>query len=280
MRVSIARSTNESFIITLLVQNGGQNNFLVNNVSGVITTAQFAVVPATGGQWYAARVTLPIATYPNGSVITITNSSNIFQLGVMQGGTLGASVGYFSDYNTLEAHASSSTPILCAGISIQLAGEFIASATYNWTGPNGFTSNMQNPVINNATILNSGTYHLTVTVPGCGSYTDAVVVTVNTGANSFNFDFTYQQSLCNPLSVQFTGIGVDNQNPFWSFGDATTVSGITNPVHIYPSAGNYIVKYSVGNGACTDTITKTITLSIINDDIILTRDTIICSGTY
>ncbi|MEO6613235.1 MAG: gliding motility-associated C-terminal domain-containing protein [Chitinophagaceae bacterium] len=191
-RVSIARSTNESFIVSLLVQNGGQNNFLVNNVAGVITAAQFAVVPATSGQWYAARVTLPIGSYPNGSIITVTNTSHIFQLGVMQGGILsGASVGYFSDYNSIRATASTSTPSLCEGAAIQLSAETVISGTYSWTGPNGFISNSQNVTINNATPVNSGSYVLTLIVPGCGTYTDMVNVIVKPKTVS-----TVNQAIC------------------------------------------------------------------------------------
>jgi gliding motility-associated-like protein len=178
--VTVTRSTNESFFVTLLVRNGGQNSFLVNNVGGVITAAQFAVVPATGGLWYAAKVSLPLANYPNGSAITISNSSNIFQLGVLQGGILsGLAHGYFSDYNSLEAHASASATTVCVGSTIQLFADFIVSATYGWTGPNGFISNLQNPTIPNAALSNSGMYHLTVNVPGCGTYLDSVLVTVD-----------------------------------------------------------------------------------------------------
>ncbi|MBK9508141.1 MAG: immunoglobulin domain-containing protein [Cytophagaceae bacterium] len=38
--------------------------------------------------------------------------------------------------------------------------------TYQWTGPNGFTSTSSNPSIPNAQALNSGTYTLTVTKNG------------------------------------------------------------------------------------------------------------------
>ena len=178
--VTVTRSTNESFYVTLLVRNGGQNTFLVNNVGGVITAAQFAVVPATGGLWYAAKVSLPLANYPNGSAIKISNSSNIFQLGVLQGGVLsGLAHGYFSDYNSLEANAFASATTVCVGSMIQLFADFIVSANYSWTGPNGFISNLQNPTIANAALVNSGMYHLTVDVPGCGTYLDSVMVTVD-----------------------------------------------------------------------------------------------------
>lgn len=251
--VSVARSTNESFIITLLVQNGGQSNFLVNGVSGVVTSSQFNVVPATGGQWYEAKVTLPISNYPNGSVIKVTNSSNLFHLGIFQGGVLGAGVGYFSDFNTLQAHASTSTQTLCAGSSIQLSSEFIVSATYSWIGPNGFTSNVQNPTINNVPIANTGMYKLSVTVPGCGTYQDSVSVTVNACANGIsNIINTYTPVLAfNPCGNKIT---VEDASTFNS-GDTVlmiqmkgAVIDLTNTssfgtVTDYKNSGNYEFNY-------------------------------------
>ena len=176
--VSVTRSTNETFIVTLLIKNGGQNSFLVNGVAGVITSGNFNVVPGTGGLWYYAKVTLSPSTYPNGTVIRITNSVDLFQQGVLQGDISGVSFGYFSDYNSIKANTSTTTPNPCGGSDIQLTAETVASTNYNWTGPNGFTSNSQNVSIPNVAVINSGDYILSLTVPGCGVYMDTVTVIV------------------------------------------------------------------------------------------------------
>jgi gliding motility-associated-like protein len=68
---------------------------------------------------------------------------------------------------------------LCTGGTIRLFADTIVSSAYSWKGPNGFTSNLQNPFINNASTINSGDYILNVTVPGCGSYYDTVNITVS-----------------------------------------------------------------------------------------------------
>ena len=41
--------------------------------------------------------------------------------------------------------------------------------TYSWTGPNGFTSSLQNPTIPNASLIHAGFYNLEVTLNGCSS---------------------------------------------------------------------------------------------------------------
>ena len=63
---------------------------------------------------------------------------------------------------------------ICLGATLHLvASPTIAGATYAWTGPNGFTSSLQNPSIANVTMANAGTYHVTVTPPGCGTTPEA-----------------------------------------------------------------------------------------------------------
>lgn len=52
----------------------------------------------------------------------------------------------------------------CLGSALNLASDFgglTSGVTYNWTGPNGFTSTLQNPSINNASTANAGTYTVT-----------------------------------------------------------------------------------------------------------------------
>src|SRR5204863_139144 len=68
---------------------------------------------------------------------------------------------------------------ICAGSTLNLTATTIAGATYSWTGPNGFSSSLQNPSITNATTAASGTYNVTVTVSGCTSAAGSTTATVN-----------------------------------------------------------------------------------------------------
>jgi PKD repeat protein len=58
---------------------------------------------------------------------------------------------------------------ICAGSTLNLTASTVGGATYNWTGPNGFSSSQQNPTITNAPAAASGVYSVTVTVNGCAS---------------------------------------------------------------------------------------------------------------
>lgn len=64
----------------------------------------------------------------------------------------------------------------CSGEAIHLSAHGQSGATYSWTGPNGFTSTEQNPIINNATIEMSGSYTCTITLAGQSSSNPTEVI--------------------------------------------------------------------------------------------------------
>lgn len=72
---------------------------------------------------------------------------------------------------------SSNTPV-CATTQIQLFAGTVGSAVYQWSGPNGYVSTQQNPVIPNVALLNEGLYTLQVQVNGCLSDTGSTYVEV------------------------------------------------------------------------------------------------------
>ncbi|HRE98781.1 MAG TPA: hypothetical protein PK637_18605, partial [Flavobacteriales bacterium] len=65
--------------------------------------------------------------------------------------------------------------VSCSNSVLNLSVPTIAGATYSWTGPGGWTSNVQNPSRNPVV---AGTYTLTYTVNGCTSPGGSVVVTI------------------------------------------------------------------------------------------------------
>ncbi|MFD2286308.1 hypothetical protein GJU39_00105 [Pedobacter petrophilus] len=81
-------------------------------------------------------------------------------------------------YNSPDG-AGSNMPV-CAGSTLNLSATTVAGATYQWTGPNGFTSALQNPSLTYAAV-NEGIYTLQVTVAGCSTPTVAYAKVTSTG---------------------------------------------------------------------------------------------------
>ncbi|MCX6291465.1 MAG: FG-GAP-like repeat-containing protein [Bacteroidetes bacterium] len=63
----------------------------------------------------------------------------------------------------------------CPGGTLQLYTQ-AQPVAYSWTGPNGFTSSLQNPAVTNVQNANAGIYRLTATETGCPSQEDSVAV--------------------------------------------------------------------------------------------------------
>jgi gliding motility-associated-like protein/uncharacterized repeat protein (TIGR01451 family) len=108
------------------------------------------------------------------------------------------------------ALASSNSPV-CSGSQIELIAQPVVGATYSWTGVNAFTSLVQNPMIASATLLDAGTYSLTVIANGCASLPSDVNVIVNNC--SVNLSVVKTVDNVHPLighNVVFTIVATNN----------------------------------------------------------------------
>jgi gliding motility-associated-like protein len=74
--------------------------------------------------------------------------------------------------------ANSNSPV-CNGSTVQLRTAPVQNASYLWTGPNGYSSTLQNPDIKNVTEAASGVYSLYITVNGCTSVAGTTTVAIN-----------------------------------------------------------------------------------------------------
>jgi len=192
LSVTYARSSSRANYLNVIVRSGGETSFKVNGNSNIITANKFLPVPGTSNQWLSASILLSNAISPIDSPVTITNSLTFFHLGILIGNDReGTAFGFFSSFNNNYANASTTTPLVCDGGVISLFADTLLTATYQWTGPNAFTSNQQNPVINNASVLNAGKYYLTVTLPGCGNQIDSVTIAIGGSKTS-----TVNKTIC------------------------------------------------------------------------------------
>jgi len=74
--------------------------------------------------------------------------------------------------------AGNNSPI-CDGWILKLTATSAPGVTYNWTGPGGFTSTLQNPQIDPATMAAAGVYSVTASLLSCVSQPGTTTVVVN-----------------------------------------------------------------------------------------------------
>lgn len=182
--VSFVRSINTNFYLNLLCKSADINNFLLNGKPGIISGGFFSPVPATNGEWMFARISISnlpgINGYiPDGSPTVVSNTSGLFHLGFLNGSpNTGNVLGYFSNYaqTTLSPVVAG---LQCMGNTINLTATQVAGVSYQWTGPNNFSTNISNPTLTNINASHSGNYVVSATILGCGSFKDSVLVTVH-----------------------------------------------------------------------------------------------------
>ncbi|MFM2358359.1 MAG: hypothetical protein RLY16_352, partial [Bacteroidota bacterium] len=158
----------------------------------------------------------------------------------------------------------------CYGDTLNL--QCAAAATYSWTGPNSFSSGIQNPFIYPLSAVNNGTYYVTITTTlGC-SNKDSITVKVfpapaaNAGTDKY---------VCKGIaSVQLSASGGTAYN--WSPATGLSATTIANPIASPTTTTNYIVTVTVPgcNKSKTDTVQVLVKPNLA---IQLTNDTLICS---
>jgi len=126
----------------------------------------------TGPNGFTAAVQNPTIATPT------TAASGVYQVTRTYGGTTTAQTSATVKAPPMVPTAGNDGP-LCTGQTLALTAATVSGATYGWTGPNGFTSSLQNPTISNVTAAATGTYIVTATVNGC-STAASTSVTVNT----------------------------------------------------------------------------------------------------
>jgi hypothetical protein len=75
--------------------------------------------------------------------------------------------------------ASASAGPACTGQDLQLTGGTDIGNSFSWTGPDGFVSSEQNPLITDLSEVNEGTYTFIASLNGCDSPPSEVQVWVN-----------------------------------------------------------------------------------------------------
>ena len=224
---TICATANGSILISGLSPN---TTYTLNYSAG--GTAQTPITFTTGnGVTTYTLANLQAAVY---SGITVTAN----------GCTSNALSFSLSDPNPPATPSAASNSALCSGATLNLtASGSVAGATYNWSGPNGFSSTQQNPSITNTSTAASGVYNVTVTVNGCTSPAGTTTVVIEqtpptpvAGSNTpvctgTALTLTASTSSTMPVSWSWTGPNSyisNNQNPQVSASATNALAGTYN----------------------------------------------------
>ncbi|OYQ47197.1 beta strand repeat-containing protein, partial [Flavobacterium aurantiibacter] len=140
--------------------------------------------------------------------------------------------------------------------------------TYSWTGPNGFTSSLQNPTLP-ASASSAGTYTVVVTNPatGCSSPQASTVVVVN---QSVAGTASSDQTICTgtqPADITLTGntgtiqwqVSSDN-NAFANISGATAATLTAAQMGTLTATRYY--RAVVTNGVCSSATSNAVTVTV------------------
>ena len=139
---------------------------------------------------------------------------------------------------------------VCTGNVLSLTASTISGATYSWTGPNGFTSTQQNPIVStNATTAMAGIYTVAATANGCPSQPGSTTVIINQATAGNN------GPVCSGHTLSLTASTIPGATYYWTGpnGFSSTAQNPTvNASATSAMAGVYSV-YTTANGCTSPT---------------------------
>lgn len=158
--------------------------------------------------------------------------------------------------------ASNDGPV-CPGGAINLAVTNAGNdAVFSWSGPGGFTSSVQNPVISAITVSQAGVYScdVTDTVTGQTTTVTTTVVLNPEPAGTFDLDPGCEGQSATIGFINASTAGIDGYA--WSFTNGTpATSTVSNPQVNYSTAGNYAISLVLtSDSGCVASFDTTITV--------------------
>jgi len=158
-------------------------------------------------------------------------------------------------------NAGASPNPICPGNLLSFTGTATGATTWDWEGPNGFSSALQNPTLAITTTLQTGTYTLT-TSNACGlSNSSTVSVTVNSGVPTGVIAAASPNPICTGNLLSFTGTATNATSWSWTGPDGFT-SALQNPtlaISTTLQAGTYSLTTS---NSCGSSTTGTVAVAV------------------
>lgn len=280
VRTNVTLQMAGNYIVTL---SGSGCGTITRNIQVVVNQAPFAQASAnsplcTGQNLNLNTPFITGATYvwfgPAGFSANINNPTRTNMQANMAGiytvqvsssgcGSASSTVNVVVNPTLNSVSAGSNSPI-CSGQTLFLSATNITGATYQWGGPNGFSSNLRTPSIQNAVPSASGSYFVIVNVPGCGSFTTQIMVQVSSSAIA---QASSNSPICSGMTLQLSTPVSGNATYLWT-GPGGFSSNMRTPniPNATPNqAGIYtVIVNSPGCGTASSTTTVVVNPTSVN----------------
>ncbi len=273
-QLNFLRDDAQTFYITVLCRTPAIGAFTVTGSgTATIPASAFVTVPGTGGGWQAAKITYNTTQVPVDSTFKVSNSIDVFALGVVNGGaTTGCKYGYFSEFVAPIVANAGVNQTACANTTATLAGAVSGgtiSGIWSSSGTGSFTPNsttlnaIYTPSAADAAV---GSVVLTLTSTGaCTPVSDAMTLTVTPAPTAVA---GADQSMCsNNANTSLSGSVTVASGGVWTGGAGTFIpaNNVLNPVYV-PTAS----EISSGSVALTLTTTGNGICNPVSDNIVIT----------
>ena len=249
--------------------NTGDQNFCAGNTGTFTMVAAEQGYPSPVYQWQQnlnddnGWTDIPGA---NGTTLTRTLEgppAGLYQyrIGVLSGNTTSLACRIYSQPLNININPlpGAITPqvTVCQGQPLQLS---VAQAdTYQWTGPNGFTSDVQSPVVTGAALpADSGKYTVTVTSKGCPATSSTMVKVFPQIIGSISSDTT----ICQGSTIALSAAKSSGETTF-SWTPAAGLNRTDQAIVDANPAQTTTYTVSLSNGGCF-TLEKQVTVTVLS----------------
>jgi len=264
--VTVSDANSCSTTATASVSTTSNPTLTVN--SPTICSGNTATLTVSGATTYSWSPATNLSSTTSATVNANPTTTTIYTI-TGTSGTCSSTTTATVTVNTSPTATATGTALVCIGQPINL-GVTTTATTFAWTGPNTFTSNIQNPTINNAAVNNSGVYTVTVTANGCTAVS-SISVTVT---NSTSVTITPAGPFCSGGAAVTLTASVAGGT--WSgTGITNTNIGIFNPA--VAGVGTYTVTYVIG-GSCGSSDSIAITVNSGPTATATTSTSLVCAG--
>lgn len=208
-----------------------QNNTMIStNASG-----NGNVYSWTGPNGYTSSLQNPVVNAGGNYTVTVTSAN---------GCTTVSSINVVEDAAIPSLNVQSSNVITCIDQTSTISAiSNNPDVVFNWTGPNGYTSSQQNPVVTEA-----GTYNIIIEAPNGCTQTNSILVEIDTLTPQIGLQDGYIDCSNPALVIDLQVNNINNPTYNWS-GPNGFISSQQNPM--VTEGGNYFVTVINDNGCIT-----------------------------